>query len=285
MIIRYFCRILLLIPIFFLICACKVTLYHGLEERDVNEMVVLLSDRGIPSRKSRNRDGKSGEWRIEVNQKDSSRAWQILEEGDLPRPHISGFTELFTGNRLIPSEVEERAKFIQALCGELSGTLEAIPGVIDARVHIVSPQSHSLWDQTTSVTPKAAVMLRLAPSSAVARGVDTDTIQRLVANSVEQLSAQDVEVIAHVAPAPPVQVTDLIAIGPIKIASESLAMFKLILVALLIAELTPWILLLIWSRRILGRIRDRHTADPGMSGTHSGLQIVENETVHAGADS
>ena len=71
---------------------------------------------------------------------DASRAQRLLSERELPRPRPPGFGEVFGKGSLVPTPTEEHALYLHALAGELARSLEAIDGVVGARVHLGLPR-------------------------------------------------------------------------------------------------------------------------------------------------
>ena len=119
--------------------ACgKEELLHGLEESQANQVLVALDEVGVAATKQRD-DASDGAWRVEVSRSDSGRARQVLSETELPRQRPPGFGEVFGKGSIAPTSVEERALYLHALSGELARSVEAIDGVVAARVHVALP--------------------------------------------------------------------------------------------------------------------------------------------------
>src|SRR5512146_2253606 len=108
-------------------------LVHGLDETQANQVVVALDESGIGAEKRRD-EGNEGTWRVEVASGSSSAAHRVLAARELPRRPPPGFGEVFGKGSVVPSSSEERALYLHALSGELARSIEAIDGVVDARV-------------------------------------------------------------------------------------------------------------------------------------------------------
>lgn len=163
---------------------CDADLYSNLQEREANEMMAVLSAWNIDVDKSVQADGKFG---LRVDEALSARAITVLENHGLPRMKRKSIEELFP-NKMIPTPLEERARYVYSLQQSLEETLTHVDGVITARVHVVVPQNNPFADE-------------LAPSSAsiflkVRDDVDLQNqrsdIKRIVGNSIEGLSYKDV---------------------------------------------------------------------------------------------
>lgn len=179
----------------------RVEVLNDLREDDAVEVIVLLGEHGIAARKQARGSGEDAAWSIAVAPADAGSAFRVLTENERPRREPEGFAELLGGSRLVPTETEERARFLQAQCGELERTIEAMPGVVDARVHVSLPQRDRLAEYvagTPPPAPTAAVLVKYRPTvgAPAAARFDGDEIARIVAASIERLEAANVTVIA-----------------------------------------------------------------------------------------
>ena len=156
---------------------------HGLDERQANEIQTVLMERGFRARKVVD-DGRPPTWAVEVEPADAADAVRVLAELGLPRARPAGIRELLKPG-LVPDPVEQHALLLEAQSGELARTLEAVDGVLSARVHLVRPAP------TRSGAPgaptKAAVYLRARPAAATHLRAMQEELRALVAGSVEGL--------------------------------------------------------------------------------------------------
>jgi type III secretion protein J len=199
---------------------CKQAINQGLTEDQANEILVVLDQNGIHGDKVPEVGGEVVKFSIHVNQRDAAHAWQILRENDLPKPAKRGFSDVFGKTSLIPTAMEEKALFLEAICGELAKTIEAINGVVDARVHVVLPDSDILKTELQGPTlPKAAVLIKYKVDRNGNAPFRAEDIRQLVANSVEGLKPADVTVVSSqvFGDRPP----DMIFVGPLKISKDS----------------------------------------------------------------
>jgi type III secretion protein J len=198
-----------------LAAGCGLELEHGLDERQANQVATLLESQGISAEKAQE-DGQSGTYKITVARADSARAFSLLESHDLPRRGQKGLAETFSGGGILPSAVEERARLGAALAAELERTLEGLPGVTSARVHLALPNVDPLGGDGAKPRPTASVMLKT--SSALPIG-DAE-VKKLVSGAVNGLQAADVGVVLATvaAPAPAVAFDK---VGPVRVAHES----------------------------------------------------------------
>ncbi len=191
-----------LLPFAVLALACgREEILHGLEESQANQVIVALDEGGVRAAKQRE-EGADGAWRVEVGRSESARAQQLLAERELPRERSPGFGEVFGKGSVAPTSVEERALYLHALSGELSRSVEAIDGVLAARVHLALPPADSLRLEP-SPPPRAAVLVKARSGWRARVEQLSPGIQSLVAGSVAGLDPSAVSVV--VAEASPIQ--------------------------------------------------------------------------------
>jgi type III secretion protein J len=166
---------------------------HGIDEPQANQVVVALSDAGI-SAATRRDEGTESSWRIEVPRGDGMAAQRVLAERGLPRKSQPGFAEVFGKGSIVPTPSEERALYLHALSGELARTIEAIEGVVEARVHLaLAPQDPA---RPEPVPPaRAAVLVKAGPGWRARLLPLSPGIQSLVAGAVAGLDAAAVSVV------------------------------------------------------------------------------------------
>jgi type III secretion protein J len=174
---------------------------HGLDERQANEVLVALDERDIPATKERE-DGADERWRVEVARGDAGRARRVLAERELPRARPPGFADVFAKGSMVPTPTEEHALYLHALGGELARSLEAIDGVVEARVHLGLRQPDPL--RPAERAPRAGVLVKCrAPACGAVRALE-DGVRSIVAGAVDGLDAAAVSVVfAEAAESPP----------------------------------------------------------------------------------
>ena len=184
-----------------LVACGKEEILHGLEESQANQVLVALDEGGLQATKQRE-EGSEGAWRVEVRAPESARAQQILAEQELPRRRQPGFGEVFEKGSIAPTPVEERALYQHALSGELARSLEAIDGVLTARVHLTLPPADSLRLEPAP-PPRAAVLVKARAGARAHLDPLTPGIQSLVAGAVTGLDPGAVSVVfTEAAPTP-----------------------------------------------------------------------------------
>ena len=185
---------------------CSVELEHGLDERQANRVTGVLEAAGVSADKVAE-EGASDAYKIVVARSEAGRAFALLDARDLPRREQHGLADTFAASSLLPSATEDRARLGAALAAELERTLEGVPGVVGARVHLALPVEEPLVGAAEHARPTASVLLKAAGALPLA---DAD-VQKIVAGAVPGMQAADVSVVraggAADAPAPPFEPT------------------------------------------------------------------------------
>ena len=228
--------------------ACSSNLLHGLDERAANESIGALEHAGIATDKTAD-EGGAATFTVRVARQDAARALDLLRSLGLPRDRRHGFAEVYGQPSLIPTASEERARYLEALGGEIERTLETADGVLSARVHLVLEENDPLAaDPHPRTAARAAVLLKARDGRAPLPESD---VQKLVAGSVPGLDPASVAVVVTRAPdladgADPA----LTSVGPLRVASGSRATVLGALVAGLVVLAALAVLLLLTARKL-----------------------------------
>lgn len=189
-------RFLSLLSAVLLLTACSHTIETGLSQRDAQEIVVTLREGGIdafaePDSASK-KDNTTWQVRIRGGSDKSVTAWKVLREHGLPHERVEGLDDVFKNSGMIPTATEEKARMVVGVAGELTRTLRSLPGVIDARVHVVLPDNSTLVDQKDKAATTASVLVRYRGDRPP---LTDDEVRGLVAKGVEGLVAENVDVV------------------------------------------------------------------------------------------
>jgi type III secretion protein J len=174
---------------------------HAATEGQANAMLVALEERGIQARKVLD-DARDGGWIVSVASRDAPAARRVLSEQDLPRTPAPGLGEVFGKPAMVPTPLEERARYLHALSGELARSVEAIDGVVEARVHLALAPDDPLRTQAAP-PPRAAVLVKVRARQRARVEPMIDGIRLLVAGAVAGLDAATVSVVISEAAASP----------------------------------------------------------------------------------
>jgi type III secretion protein J len=230
-----------------LVLGCSIPIQHGLDEVAANEILTSLERSGIPASKSR---GDDGAFAVVVAKGDGLRAMELMRSLGLPRGPRTGFGEIYKQPSLVPTPTEERARYVEALGGEIARTLESVDGVVSARVHLVLPEPDPLAvDGKPRVAAQAAVLLKVRAGRPLP--INERDVQKLVAGSVPGLDLSAVAVVVTLAPEmPTASSANLVTLGPLRTTADSWRALVTVLVAAfaLVALLSGFVLVL--SRRL-----------------------------------
>ncbi len=185
-------RVLVLLLAGLASCADEEIL-HGLDERQANEVLVALDERGIASSKARE-DGVEERWRVDVAHGDAAAAQRMLAERDLPRARPPGFGDVFAKSSMLPTPTEEHARYLHALGGELARSVESIDGVVEARVHLGLRQPDPLRPGERA-SPRGAVLVKCRAAACGAVHALEGGIRAIVAGAVDGLDPAAVSVV------------------------------------------------------------------------------------------
>ncbi len=188
------------------LAACKVPLHTGLNEAEANEMLSKLLEYSIDASKKSDKDNRIT---LMVEESQFAQAVELLQSLGLPRRKYETMGDVFTGDGLVTSPVQEWARFNFALSQELSSMVSSIPGVISAQVHIANPRKQTPFEEAPP--PSASVLVLVARDAITAELVPQ--IKQLVSYSVEKIDYERVGVVISPVDTPSAPKMDLVALG------------------------------------------------------------------------
>jgi type III secretion protein J len=197
----------------------------GLTQQDAQQIAVLLKDNGISAKiqlEHGKKEGNSWEVLVRGGADQAVEAWKVLHANGLPREKAKGLEEVYASAGMIPTAAEEKARLLVGLSGELSRTLKSIAGVVDARVHVVLPETNPLVDKSQQTPTTASVLLKYQGQQPPLKPED---LRSLVAKGIEGLTPENVSVVMNRVVVNPVQR------GPIEIAQDSLVSIAAVILA------------------------------------------------------
>ena len=232
---------------------CSAPIQHGLDESAANEIMTSLVRGGIGASKSREDDGA---FAIVVPKSEALRALELMRALGLPRGPRAGFGELYKQPSLLPTPTEDRARYVEALAGEIGRTLESVDGVVQARVHLVLPEPEPLSvDGKVRVAAQAAILLKTRAGRSMP--ISEAEVRKLVAGSVPGLDPAAVAVVFT--PAPELSAAPgatLVACGPLRMTADSHTTFLVGLAVVCVVLVVLAGLVLLLSRRLAAAQRN-----------------------------
>lgn len=178
-------RCFLLFSLVFL-TGCKEELYKNLTQNEVNQMLLILNQAGVNTKKVTNKKGNA--YSISVDEFDLPKAIAVLKEQGYPRDSARDCKK---GDGIVISPFEQRAFFICKLSQDIQITLTKIDGVFTARVHIVLPENDPF--KTDFIPSSAAVFIKHHPNIKLKKL--KSSIKLIVEKSIEGLSYDKVSVV------------------------------------------------------------------------------------------
>ncbi len=238
-------RLLLWVALLFLCAGCQTQtmIINGLPEREANEIIVLLSSKGIEAEKvpATAAVGATGEqkWDIRVKSSQITEALGILNQAGLPRLKGTSLLDLFGSQGLVPSDLQDRIRYQEGLSEQMAMTIRKMDGIIDANVQITLPHDdeESSEEMTASVYVKHRGILDNPNSLTITK------IKRLVSSAIPGLTAENVSVVtdralyADISLEPLQQMQEerhFASIWTVVVAKESVTRFRLIFYAFII---------------------------------------------------
>lgn len=165
-------------------------LFTQLDNQEAGQIVEKLKEKKIPYILSEGGSPDSGT-SILVPTKDIAQTRVELASEGMPTGGVVGF-ENFENTKFGETDTDRRARYLRALQGELTRTIEGMAEVDKARVHIVQPEPSIFIEEEKNAT--AAIMLKLNPNKTLEPG-QVKGLVMLVTNSVEGLKPENVTVV------------------------------------------------------------------------------------------
>jgi type III secretion protein J len=190
--------------LFFWLCltvACEqfgsgtITIVHDLQERDANQILVILSKSGLHAEKVKEEHNQEISWSVTVGKDDGQAARDILVANNLPKVRQMGLEGICKDAGLILTPKTEKCREILAYKGEIINSLESIPGVVSADIVLNVPDKQDFPDENAPPPrPTASVTLLYLPSDTSSKLTEAK-IQEFVGNAVSELDPRDVAVV------------------------------------------------------------------------------------------
>lgn len=239
-------------------CSSSRVIVNGLEEREANEILVLLADKGITANKvaSTVAVGAGGGpqlYDISVPDNQSIEAMAILNANGLPRKRSQNLLELFQKSGLVPSQMEEKIRYRAGLAEQIASTIRKMPGVVDADVQLSFPEEDPLNPGKKLGKITSSVYVKYAGATDNPNLHLDSKIKRLVSGSIDGLNYDDVTVVTDRArndtsltTAPSEIPKEYVSVWTVILAKESLTRFRIIFFTMLTITFLA-IVVVIWT--------------------------------------
>lgn len=192
-------------------CGSEI-IVNRVDERDANRIIELLENHEIGAMKGMVDTGREQYFTIAVSGGDRVDAIRLLNHYEMPRPAPRGYAQVFAGGGLIPSQSEERAKYMQAIEGEVQKQLLLVPGILDVEVQVNIPEESPLKTIDAMQPATASVTIKYLEGANGEKPLNEPDVQSVVAAGVEKLTKDHV-VVAMVPAARPTVRTSATAVS------------------------------------------------------------------------
>ena len=192
-----------LIYIIFLLCfcACKEEILHDITELQANRAKLLLSESAIAATKLRT--GSS--WTIAVEKKQANLALKKLEDSRFVKSDIGSSS---SSQGLIQSREEKRFFLERKVATSIETTLQSLPGVLEARVHLFMPLNNNYTLKQKKAFESASVLLATSGEDGLnekeirqivsgASGVEKEAINVVLKKQEQKRTTSDILKTAH----------------------------------------------------------------------------------------
>ena len=198
------CTYFILIAFLLLIvtaCQSSKTLVNGLDERDANEILVLLAQKHIPAYKVEQKVSGPGEgqkivlWDVVVSAENAKNAMEILSDNGLPRVHGPSLLELFASGGLVPSDTSEKIRYQVGLADTIANMIRKMDGIVDVNVELSFPEEDPLNPSSVMPPITASVYVKHTGVLDDPNRHLNSKIKQLVSGAISGLSYDNVNVI------------------------------------------------------------------------------------------
>ncbi len=257
----------LLLAVFLLTgCASQEIVAHDLDEREANEIIVFLANRGIEATKEQAAAGGGGgqtvvKWNISVAADKRQQAMGMLSQAGLPRRQGQNLLDLFKESGLVPSEMQQKIRFQSGLSEQIASIIRKMDGVVDADVQLSFPEEDPLNPTVKKGRVTASVYVKHTGVLNDPNSHMISNIKWLVAGAVPGLSYDDVTVVPDLARyreggGPGEEMTreserPLVSIWSLTLAKDSLTRFRIVFFSFFVTILILIILLLLLIWKVL----------------------------------
>lgn len=238
----HFLSILLMLS-FLASCSSQKIIVNELDEKEANEILVFLSNKGIDANKVQAASAGGGGskvvlWNISVDTAQSTEAMALLNQAGLPRRRGQNLLNIFKDVGLVPSEMQEKIKYQAGLAEQIGSTIRKIDGVLDADVQVSFPEDDPLNPNAVKQKITASVYVKHNGVLDDPNAHLVTKIRRLVSSSVPGLDFDNVTVVGDrarygdttsgIQGVSPEEEKQYVNIWSIVLAKESIFRFRLI---------------------------------------------------------
>jgi type III secretion system YscJ/HrcJ family lipoprotein len=192
-------------------CSKKESLATVASETEANEIIGLLSEKGIEASKEEIGDTDIKQWKVSIHDDifgggKLPLAIRVMQEHGLPRPADKGMEGAYGEQSMFPSESALKAQRLKELKTEIERQLRLLPSVVRVNVNIVPPE-----EDTINIDPYPATASVLIVHRDEKAAFTAAYIQELVAKGVPKLKTENVSVVMVHEPSKSVSIEGMMA--------------------------------------------------------------------------
>lgn len=241
-------------------CEGRKTIVNGLDEKEANEIVVYLNQRGFDAEKQKAEVSGTGQgphlFDVTVKEQDAVQTMYILNQVGLPRRRGQNLLGIFQNTGLVPTEMTEKIRYEAGLAEQIASTIRKIDGVLEAEVQISFPQEDPLNPGKMKGEITSSIYVKHSGALDDPNAHASTKIKRLVSSSITGLKYDNVTLILDKAlyNQPPIggsilsaeEQKQYVVVWSLVIGKESLTRFRIIFFTLTLLILLL-ILFLVWT--------------------------------------
>jgi type III secretory pathway lipoprotein EscJ len=225
-----------------LLAGCTSVVRSGLSEQEAGALLLALDDDTIAA--SVKKAGARGTYEVRVPRADLTRALRVVRASGSLTAAQPAFEAVYAEPALVATPAEERARHAFATAGELARSIEALPNVRRARVHLTAPEPRAALD-AASGTWRASLLVQREGGTPP---IDESALRALLQGAVADLPASAVTVVQSELARP--RQLEHTRIGPFTVAKRDAPFLRATLAGTLaLNALLAMLLILVVGRR------------------------------------
>jgi type III secretory pathway lipoprotein EscJ len=134
---------------------CQEQILHDLTEYEANKVISRLSENDISPSKVLQADGR---WAVSVSSQKVVKALAVIDTSRVLAGRLNTPTAS-SKSGLIPNRHEQWYLYVQSIAQSVEQSLHAIPGVLEARVHLNMPETDPLIGRSRDQVGSGSVLL------------------------------------------------------------------------------------------------------------------------------
>lgn len=174
----------------------EIDLVQGLQERDANEILVVLDQHNIQATKEKVEQNQEVTWVIKVDNGQEQLARSVLVANNLPRVRLGGLKGICQEAGMILTRKTEKCRELLAVKEEVINLLESVACVVSADVVLNIPEKEEFpIKDSVPAHPTATATVKYLKNCASGVLLSEQRVQDIVANAVSNLDPRDVTVV------------------------------------------------------------------------------------------